>query len=156
MSGASKPWESGQGPSSLEPFYSLPALGAVALFALNNWVLKQRFPGWVTGKLSDVLVCFFLPLYIAALLRWCSGLGASVRIKAGLALTAALLVAVKSSWLASDLLNAIVQPLSARLGLHTRPNLADASDLIALPVLWLAFAFFASRSSRTSHVDQTA
>ena len=154
MSGSSQQWESGQGPSCLEPFYSAPALSAVALFALNNWVLKQHFPGWVTGKLSDLLVCFFLPLYIAALLRRCSGLEAKLRIKAGIALTAALLIAVKGSWLGSDLLNAIVQPLSAWLGMHTQPNFADPSDLVALPVLWLAFAFFAARNPGTSHVDK--
>ena len=31
------------------PFFLL----AIALLALNDHVLKQRYPGWWTGKLSD-------------------------------------------------------------------------------------------------------
>ena len=50
-------------------FFGVLPLVAVALFALNNGVLKRAFPGFVTGKVSDLLVCFFLPLFVSALLE---------------------------------------------------------------------------------------
>ncbi|MCB0510528.1 MAG: hypothetical protein KDC82_07165, partial [Bacteroidetes bacterium] len=39
----------------------------IALFTLliNDFFLKQAFPGWLTGKLSDFAGLFFLPLFIA-------------------------------------------------------------------------------------------
>ena len=39
-------------------FFGVLPLVAVALFALNNGVLKRAFPGFVTGKLSDLLDLF--------------------------------------------------------------------------------------------------
>lgn len=51
----------------LEFFAPLP-LAAVALLAVNDQILKPTFHNEITGKLSDVAVCFMLPLLISALL----------------------------------------------------------------------------------------
>jgi hypothetical protein len=52
-------------------FPEYPLLHPVPLFALatlilNDHVLKQRYPGWVTGKLSDVAGMVFFPLLLLA------------------------------------------------------------------------------------------
>lgn len=52
-------------PSALPPI----ALVAVALLVVNDHYLKQAFPGFVTGKLSDVAGMVFFPLLLRALLR---------------------------------------------------------------------------------------
>jgi hypothetical protein len=47
-------------------FFAPAPLAAVALMVLNDRVLKWRFHNGITGKLSDVAVCFFLPLFLSA------------------------------------------------------------------------------------------
>ena len=64
-------------------FFSALPLAAVALFALNNGVLKRAWPGLITGKLSDVTICFFLPLFLSALLERVSRLAVATRVAAG-------------------------------------------------------------------------
>ena len=41
-------------------------VGAVAVLALNDHWAKQRWPGLVTGKLSDVAGLVFFPLFLQA------------------------------------------------------------------------------------------
>ena len=55
-------------PAMREFFGPLP-LAAVALLAVNDHVLKARWPGLVTGKLSDVAGCFLLPLFLVRVER---------------------------------------------------------------------------------------
>ena len=50
-----------------EFFAPLPLL-AVALMVVNDRVLKPRIGNAITGKLSDIAICFFLPLFTSALL----------------------------------------------------------------------------------------
>jgi hypothetical protein len=42
-------------------------LAAIALLVLNDHVFKARWPGWITGKLSDVAGLVFFPLLLHAL-----------------------------------------------------------------------------------------
>ena len=63
--------------SGAPEFFGVLPLMAVGLFALNNFVLKRAWPGLVTGKLSDLLICFFLPLFVSALMQRISRLGNS-------------------------------------------------------------------------------
>src|SRR5688500_10373892 len=44
------------------------ALAAIALLVINDHVLKDAYPSWLTGKLSDVAGMVFFPLLAAALL----------------------------------------------------------------------------------------
>ncbi len=46
------------------------AVGSLVLLALNDHVLKQAWPGWVTGKLSDVAGLVVAPLVLALPLGW--------------------------------------------------------------------------------------
>jgi len=56
-----------------EFFAPLP-LAAVGLLVVNDRFLKPAFHSAVTGKLSDVAICFFLPLFVSELaglvFRW--------------------------------------------------------------------------------------
>ncbi len=44
------------------------ALIAIAVLVINDHVLKDAYPSWLTGKLSDVAGLVFFPLLVAALL----------------------------------------------------------------------------------------
>ena len=44
------------------------ALTAIAVLVINDHILKDAYPGWLTGKLSDVAGIVFFPLLVAALL----------------------------------------------------------------------------------------
>jgi hypothetical protein len=129
-------------------FFSALPLATVALFALNNGVLKRAWPGLITGKLSDVTACFFLPLFISALLERVSRLGLAARVAAGLALTATAFIAVKTSAVASRVLDHDIALLLAAFGVHTAPNRVDVTDLCALPMLALAWVHARRKAAR--------
>ena len=74
--------------SSAAEFFAVLPIVAVALFALNNAVFKHAFPGFFTGKLSDVSFCFFMPLFLSAVLAKLSRLGARKRVQIGITVTA--------------------------------------------------------------------
>lgn len=42
-------------------------LAAIALFLINDHILKAAYPGWVTGKLSDVTGLIYFPVLAAAI-----------------------------------------------------------------------------------------
>jgi len=44
------------------------ALTAIAVLVINDHILKDAYPSWLTGKLSDVAGMIFFPLLVAALL----------------------------------------------------------------------------------------
>lgn len=115
-------------------------LAAMALFGVNNWLLKATYGNWITGKLSDFTACFFMPLLISAAL---GSLGSQrsilVRTRIGAVVTAVVMTLVKTSvtasgWLDSTL--AVVLPA----GLEST-NTVDPTDLIALPFCALAVLY---------------
>jgi hypothetical protein len=104
---------------------------AVGLVALNDFVLKPLSPSWITGKLSDIGMLFFLPLLIAGLLefilprRWAAGLGFGA--------TGVVFVLLKVSPLTAGWLDFL--PLR---------SIPDPIDLLALPALAVSFALWRS------------
>ena len=133
-----------------EEFFAPLPLLSVALFALNNALLKQACPGFLTGKLSDITACFFLPLFVSALLELATWrtMKPGVRIAAGVSITALIFVPVKLDDGASRLLTRLVDSLGVPLGFPASTSIADPTDLLALPFLGLAVWFVARRSSR--------
>ena len=131
-----------------EFFAPLPLL-TVAAFALNNLFFKEMWPGWFTGKLSDITVCFFLPLFFSALVDAITGLASplSYRIVIGAALTLLLFVPLKidADWSAQ--LTRLGNQACALLGLPPSSNRADPTDLLAVPFVGLA-VLYARRSGR--------
>jgi hypothetical protein len=68
-------WSSVPGGFLVHP---LPA-AAAALIVFNDAVLKRSAPGWWSGKLSDVGICFLLPVVLASAGEWCSAGVAALR-----------------------------------------------------------------------------
>jgi hypothetical protein len=100
-----------------------PALtGAVAVLAVNDHVLKQRVPGWWTGKLSDLAGVFLVTAVLSVL---------TGRPRAACAATAVGFASIKL-WPQAALLAA---PL---LGGMTRQ---DPTDLVALVMVWPGYRF---------------
>ena len=134
------------------------ALAAIAVLVLNDHVLKQAWPGLVTGKLSDVAGMVFFPLFLQGVCEIAQACwkpaswrpSRRVLIAAALA-TAAVFAAVKLSPLGGEAYRAglgLLQwpwraaiaaltgealPASARVAL-----VQDAGDLVALPFVLLA------------------
>ena len=71
----------------------------IALLIANDHVLKFVFHNAVTGKLSDVAICFLMPLLISAAL----GLIAGSRVRRRLEIGAVVTVVVFSALEMSDL-----------------------------------------------------
>lgn len=58
---------------------SITALASAALVVANDLWLKRHHPGAWSGKLSDVGLCVFLPLFLAALIECVIAVGRLVR-----------------------------------------------------------------------------
>jgi hypothetical protein len=118
----------------------LPLL-AVALMAVNDRWLKPAFHNTLTGKLSDVAICFFLPLYVSALLALVTRWPVERRVAVGAGVTALLFTALKVSQPAADLFCRLLLPLGAPLGLTAFRAVADPTDLITLPLAGAAVLY---------------
>ncbi len=129
-------------------------LGAVLLLLLNDHVLKGAFPGFVTGKLSDLAGLVFFPLLLQAIWELAQqALGRAWRpsrrvLAVAIALTAVCFSLVKlwppASELYAWLWGVLQWPFVAlvRLGsgrelpdLHRVSLVRDPTDLLALPAL---------------------
>jgi hypothetical protein len=106
------------------------AVASLVLLALNDHVLKQAWPGFVTGKLSDVAGLVVAPLVLAVPL---AALGVRRCDVTAVLLTGAGFVAVKTTEagaaLASDTWTAVAGTSYIR---------SDPTDLLALPALLVA------------------
>jgi hypothetical protein len=138
--------------TKMPEFFNLWCLSTVGLFALNNHYLKYQYHNWLTGKLSDFAVCFFLPLFVSSLIALLVNWPAKTRLLAGSALTIAIFSGVKISPWASNLLNEILSVVTTAVGFSPSFNRADSSDLIALPLVALACVFGINRTN----ADNTA
>ena len=118
------------------------ALAAIALLVVNDHVLKAHYPGWLTGKLSDVAGLVFFPLLLRALLapivHLARSIGRERLLIACVALTALAFAAIK---LVAPATAACEQVLGALLGGRVT-IVRDPTDLLALPfvlvALWIA------------------
>jgi hypothetical protein len=134
------------------------ALGALALLVLNDHVLKARFPGVVTGKLSDFAGLVFFPLLLVALVEVAQrALGRfsrpSRRVLLVCVLATGAVFSLTKTWEpAGDLyrgaLGVLQWPAYAAGALlrgaplppvRTVRHAVDPTDLIALPSLWVAY-----------------
>jgi hypothetical protein len=136
--------------------HPIPLL-AVATMALNDHWLKQTFPSWVTGKLSDFCGIFYLPIFILALLTLLRARGPSgdherdipltlVDTIGAIAFTDGLMLIVKLSPLASRAIERFFAQYLFRIALTP-----DPTDLIALVMniftFWYLKKYIASPTS---------
>lgn len=131
-------------PRAPEFFAPAPLFG-VAVLLLNDHVFKSAFHNTLTGKLSDVAGCFFLPLYVSAVLALLTNLRWQHRVAIGAALMALLFTSIKLSPRVSEVVTSSLEVLSQPLGIAQLHVVADPTDLVALPMI--ALAVFAARRS---------
>jgi hypothetical protein len=122
-------------------FFSLPVLLTLAVYIINNTYLKVHYHSWFVGKLSDITFCFFFPLYLSSILVLLLRIRFTVSLYIGSAITLVGFSLVKLNHTASDLLNAVVPPLFAKINIPIQANIVDSTDLIALPFILIAFLF---------------
>jgi len=122
-------------------FYNAPVIGAILLFAINNWWLKAEYSNWLTGKLSDFLFCFFFPIYCSSLLAIISTLEKQVRIGIGVALTLLSFIAMKTSITVSNWVSEILSAITASVIGMNSVNAVDSTDLIACPMVIISILF---------------
>jgi hypothetical protein len=134
-----------------EFFAPLP-VAAVALMVVNDRVLKARFHNTITGKLSDIAICFFLPLFSSALLGVVWRRHPRVRVLVGAGLAAFVFTAQEVWPPFQEGFLAALRVVGAPLGLRYFVLTSDWSDLLALLVVPLAVAYGWKRlkTSRTS------
>lgn len=112
------------------------AIAAIGLLLLNDHVLKDLWPGWVTGKLSDFAGLVFFPLLLAVMV------GLVVRrqawaIRLSLLISGVWFCAIKTmAWAAAATESA------AELFIEHSEIIVDPTDLLALPALALAAAVY--------------
>ena len=75
-------------------------IAAVALLVLNDHVFKARWPGFVTGKLSDVAGLVFFPLFLDAIAAVLPGARAVAPLRrvAACAVATAVVFALVKTW----------------------------------------------------------
>ena len=113
---------------------------ALVVLVLNDHVLKQAYPGWVTGKLSDVAGLVFAPVLLGVLLTaWRVPRPMPVAIGlVGLGFTFAKTTATGA---------AVASAIWSLTGVPTLIR-ADVTDLLALPALYGAWLIHGQVSER--------
>jgi hypothetical protein len=100
---------------------------------VNDRWLKPAFHSWLTGKLSDVAICFFLPLFVSELLGILFGLSPNRRLCAGALLSGAVFAGLE---VVEPLARAAIHGLEAiapYVGIHGRFRMtSDWTDLLCL------------------------
>jgi hypothetical protein len=120
------------------------ALAAVIVLVVNDWVLKPRFAGALTGKLSDVAGLVFAPVVLSAAI----GLVRRARI------TRFRLIACIA---ATGVGFAVLKLLPHGVALGPLRAVADPTDLFCLPALAIAWWIGADelrRVTESAHADR--
>lgn len=109
--------------------------------ATNDHLLKATFHNTLTGKLSDFAGCFFLPLYVSAMLALATPWSLQWRLRIGVGVTLAIFVPVSISRAAADFVCRLVEVVAIPLGIGVQRIASDPTDLIALPMIALAVLY---------------
>ena len=120
-------------------FFNLLVISSVLLFAINNWWLKYQFHNWFTGKLSDLLFCFFFPLYCSAILSLITKWEIHSRTLMGISFTLALFIPMKTSIVFSNEVSNIFSLITQMTIGSSSNNIVDSTDLIVIPVVICSF-----------------
>ncbi len=137
-------------------FFAPAPLAGVALMVLNDRVLKARFHNEITGKLSDIAVCFVLPLFISAFLGIFWRTHGRARVVLGGIVTAFAFTA-QEIWPAfQSLFLSSLRTVGGPLGLGRFGLTADPSDLWTMLMVPVAVAYGWRRLRRASQRPQTA
>ena len=114
------------------------ALGSAALIIANDLWLKRQHPGLVSGKLSDLGLCIFLPLFLAAVIEWTLHvLGRRVAVNVSACILAASYFAAVKVFPAAT--RAHVEWLSLLVPRWHFRAVTDPTDLVCLPAIAVAW-----------------
>jgi hypothetical protein len=121
-------------------FFAPAPLLAVALLGLNDHLGKALFHNAVTGKLSDVALCFFLPLLVSAALRplWRHD---RARLTGSALLAAAVFATLELSLTADAWFSAALAFVGRPFGITGAVFTRDPWDLLALALVPVAHAY---------------
>lgn len=134
-----------------EFFAPLP-LAALALTVVNDVWLKPAFHSELTGKLSDVGICFFMPLLLSELLGIFLGLPGRARLWAAALFTAAVYTAQEVIPPFTRFALTVLRAIGPRMGIHGVFELtSDWTDLLCLVFVPVAvwYGFRRVRGSRS-------
>jgi hypothetical protein len=149
-------------------------IAAVALLLVNDHVLKARFPGLMTGKLSDAAGMLFFPAFLHALWQIVlARTGRDARPTTKSALVCALLTACVFSitklstlggaayaWSLGALqfpYHALVAALHGRhAGLGPVAHTVDPTDVVVVPLVFVAYLIVRQAPRRGSSVELDA
>jgi hypothetical protein len=124
-----------------------PPLGAVCLLVANDHGLKRLFHNALTGKLSDVAICFLLPLLVSAALGLVSDWSGRRRLAAGGVVATLVFTLLELSDAAGSLFGSGLGVLGLGPVVLTR----DPTDLLALVCVPLAVAYGRRRLTAAEH-----
>ena len=121
-----------KGPRSGEFFAPLP-LAALALIVVNDVWLKPAFHSALTGKLSDIALCFFMPLFISEVLGILFAVPPRARLWTGAVITAAVYTAQEIVPPFTRFALTVLRAVGPRLGIRGAFTLtSDWTDLLCL------------------------
>ena len=127
-------------------FFAPMTMAAVAVMAVNDHALKVHCPSWLTGKLSDVAICFFLPLLLSAAMGVAWPRMIRARLLAAAVMTMALFTSLEMSDVAGDWFCRLMPVVARTVGAGFTCHLTrDASDLGCLVMIPLAYFYALSR-----------
>jgi hypothetical protein len=115
------------------------ALAALTVLVLNDHVWKARYPGWVTGKLSDVAGLIVFPLVACALARVVVRARPERVLAAAIAATMLGFALVKLWPPATHACALAMGALQAPLSPSPVTIVRDPTDLLALPFALVAW-----------------
>jgi hypothetical protein len=110
---------------------------AVVVLVLNDHVLKRLFHNGVTGKLSDLAICFLMPLLVSAIVGVVVPWRVEMRLRVGAVVASAVFASLEMSDTAAAAFNTALSWLGFRHMVMTR----DPSDLLALIMVPVAVAY---------------
>jgi hypothetical protein len=131
-----------------EFFAPLP-LAALALTVVNDVWLKQAFHSELTGKLSDIGICFFMPLFISEVLGIVFRAPARLRLWIGASVTAVLYTAQEVVPPFTRFALSVLRAIGPRMGIRGSFTLtSDWTDLFCLVLIPVAVGYGSSRLAR--------
>ena len=111
------------------PITHIFSVTSIALLGINDHYLKDVYPSWLTGKLSDFAGMVFFPLLVELLVR---------NRKIAVALTGLGFTLAKTTVIGNDVYNQFFQYMySFRGDIRVVPLVMDYTDCIALPFLFI-------------------
>jgi hypothetical protein len=144
------------GRRSGEFFAPLP-LGAVGLMIVNDRWLKPWLHSELTGKLSDIAICFFLPLFLSELLGLAFGLSARVRLWIGAVTATVLFASLEVVDPVARLAVRVLGAIGPGVGI-ARPfrMTSDWTDLLCLALVPVAASYGWNRLNRPDPLGATS